>query len=154
MNKSLTTNILLFFLIKITFLTLYYVNIMEFVYGHDLIFLHDLDITDGYKIEFIQFSENLQILNHNLVASSRHNHHLNNKSDNNNHLLITCNRNHHYPHYYLSNKSDNNNHLLVTCNPNCLIVSQFLLCQMNYKDCLWIYHNNFQMIYFVLIQVY
>ena len=60
MNKSLRTNILLFFLIKITFLTLFYVNIIEFVYGHDLIFLHDLDITDGYKIEFIQFSENLQ----------------------------------------------------------------------------------------------
>jgi hypothetical protein len=33
---------------------------MEFVYGHNLIFVQDINITDGYKIEFIQFSENLQ----------------------------------------------------------------------------------------------
>ena len=56
MNKGLTTNILLFLPIKIIFLNLFYLNVMDFAYGYDLILLQDPNNIDEYEVRFIQSS--------------------------------------------------------------------------------------------------
>ena len=41
MNKGLTTKFLLFLPIKIIFLNLFYLHVMDFAYGYDLILLQE-----------------------------------------------------------------------------------------------------------------
>ena len=60
MNNGLTTNLLLFLPIKIIFLSLFYLNGMDFVYGYDLIFVQEPNNIDEYEVRFIQFSGNPQ----------------------------------------------------------------------------------------------
>ena len=94
MNKNLTTNLLLFLPIKIIFLNLFYVNVMDFAYGHDLIFVQEPNNIDEYKIGFIQFSGNPQNpqsqSGSSLQATTAT---TTNNSNNNNHRLVTCNHN-------------------------------------------------------------
>ena len=58
MNKGLTTNFLLFLPIKIIFLNLFYVHVMDFAYGYDLILLQESNNIDEYEVRFIQSSGN------------------------------------------------------------------------------------------------
>ena len=58
MNKGLTTNFLLFLPIKIIFLNLFYLHVMDFAYGYDLILLQEPNNIDEYEVRFIQSSGN------------------------------------------------------------------------------------------------
>ena len=60
MNKGLTTNFLLFLPIKIIFLNLFYLHVMDFAYGYDLILLQEPNNIDEYEVRFIQSSGNPQ----------------------------------------------------------------------------------------------
>ena len=162
MNKGLTTNFLLFLPIKIIFLNLFYLHVMDFAYGYDLILLQESNNIDEYEVRFIQSSGNL--LNPQSQSGSleqqqqqqqqqhSNNNSSSNNSNNNNYHRVMCN------HHNSTSRINNNYHRVTYWehhnNHRRLRVSHYHLCLKNYNDCLWIYHHNFQMIYFELIHAF